>query len=384
LITVAISTNFIWTGVAVQHQALLTRQMKLTQMAVVRLVSNALSIAIGVGLALGGYTYWALIWKEISRNLFIAIGSVMVCPWLPGWPRRNADMGDLLRFGRDVGLTSVLAAIVMNVDRLVVGKFFGAVSVGMYRQAQNLIMTPVAQLAQPISAVSQPGLCALQGERDRFRQFYQRIVLIVSVFTVPLGLFVAMYASDITLIVLGDQWVDAAPFVVVFGLAAAIRPAIGTSTIVVLSCGHAQRLLKLELLHSAALVVYMAVGVQFGATGVAVADLLRTVTLMVPTLYLSFRDTPVDMSTFFRPFSGPLLASGVMVTGLLLARASVPAGMLPLSSVALGGGVALVAYTGAWVLMGNARRELLSLVWQALDVFRGRSESRVQTVRAEL
>src|SRR5690606_25086657 len=111
-------------------------------------------------------------------------------------------------------------------DRLLIGRFFGATPVGMYRQAQQLVLAPIEQLNVPIIGVAQPALSALQHDAPRYRRFYEKIVFLVTLGTLPLGLFVAVYAEDITLLALGRNWIDAAVFVRIFGIAAAIRPAI--------------------------------------------------------------------------------------------------------------------------------------------------------------
>jgi O-antigen/teichoic acid export membrane protein len=60
-ITVALSITFFFAGLSVQHQALLTRQMKQAQLALVRLAASFLSVCLAVLLAARGYSYWALV-----------------------------------------------------------------------------------------------------------------------------------------------------------------------------------------------------------------------------------------------------------------------------------------------------------------------------------
>ena len=60
-VTAALSFSLIISGVTVQHAALLRRHMRFTSLALVSVVSQLLSTAVAVGLALAGCRYWALV-----------------------------------------------------------------------------------------------------------------------------------------------------------------------------------------------------------------------------------------------------------------------------------------------------------------------------------
>ena len=188
-LTVAVSTSFLWGGLTVQHEALLARQMKLSRSVLARLSATILSAVLAVVLALAGYGYWALVWQEVSRSFLVAAGVWLLCPWRPGLPSRQEDVRSLLRFGTELTLAQFFFAVVSNVDRVLVGRLFGAGVLGIYRQAHTLIMVPIEQLNGPINSVSQPGLSMLQNEPGRYRRYYQKVLWMVAVTTMPIAAF---------------------------------------------------------------------------------------------------------------------------------------------------------------------------------------------------
>lgn len=267
----------------------------------------------------------------------------------------------MLRFGADLSLTHVLAAVIGNVDRILIGRYFGATMLGFYRQAQQLLVLPVEQLNQPITGVAQPALSALQGEPERYRRYYEKIVLLVSLSTLPLGIFVALYAEEITLLVLGPAWMEAAVFIRIFGIAAAIRPAFGTSAIVLISSGRSGRYLVTAVVHSVVLLAFMLVGLRWGATGIAVAQVATTVVLLWPKLYYSFMGTHVTVGAFFSAIRTPMVATTGMTIGLLLLRESVGLDGA-LAQLALGLVVGAVLYAAMWWVQPDGRQYGRSLV----------------------
>jgi O-antigen/teichoic acid export membrane protein len=274
----------------------------------------------------------------------------------------------MLRFGADLSATHLLVAIISNVDRILIGKYFGAAMLGFYRQAQQLLVIPVEQLNQPIIGVAQPALSALQGEPDRYRRYYEKIVLLVALTTLPMGVFIALYADEITLIVLGPAWAEAAVFIRIFGIAATLRPVIGTSAVVLISSGHTGRYLVTAVGHSLVLLAFMLIGLRWGATGIAVAQVATTVALLWPKLYYSFAQTPVSIPSFFTAIRTPMIATAGMTIGLLVLRelGYVGGAMAQLTAGILVGGT---LYLACWWVQPRGRdlgRSLMRDVRSAL------------------
>ncbi len=148
-ITLAIASSFFWSGITIQHQALLRRQMRYARVAAIQVTASVLSIVVAITMAVMSYGYWALVAREISRNLFMAIGTWVCCPWVPGAPSRHPDLKSMLSFGGDIASYNLVAFFGANLDQIVMGKIFGAHVIGLYRQGINLVLAPIGQLSSP-------------------------------------------------------------------------------------------------------------------------------------------------------------------------------------------------------------------------------------------
>src|SRR5690606_9813927 len=60
-VTQALSVSFVLSGLGVQHQALLKRQMRFQRIATISVVAQLLSYVAAVIAALSGLSYWALV-----------------------------------------------------------------------------------------------------------------------------------------------------------------------------------------------------------------------------------------------------------------------------------------------------------------------------------
>jgi PST family polysaccharide transporter len=359
-VAVGLSLVFFWSGLTFQHEALLSRQMRQGELAVIRLLASLISIALAVLLALADWGYWALVWKEVAGSALIAIGVWVRCPWLPGVPKRHVGTRSLVRFGGELSATSLFTGLIANIDKLLIGRIFGAAPVGLYRQAQQLLLAPIDQLNGPILSVGQPALSALQADPARYRRYYEKIVFLVTLTTLPLGLLVAVYAEEVTLLFLGPEWRHAAVFVCIFSVAAMIRPAIGTSAVVLVSCGHSRRFFVLAVAHGVVLSLLLLLGVNWGAEGVALAHVATTVVLMAPKLYFSFLKTPATLQSFVGAIRAPVVAGVLMGTGLIALRGHLAMDNALLSLLAGASAGCALYVVGLWV-QPNGRNELRSL-----------------------
>jgi len=363
-VTVALAVTFVFGGLSVQHEALLGRQMKLGRKGGMRLLGFVVSSVIAVVLAFGGYGYWALVWREVLRSAFIVVGAWVLCPWIPGTPRRDTDVRPLLKFGSGLTASYILGNITSSLDRFLLGRFQGAEVTGLYRQSYQLVVAPMGQLMSPLYQVALPGLSMLQEDELRFSSFYTRIVSIVAAASMPLSVFLLIHADDVTSVVLGQKWLGAATFIRIFAVGGLLQSVFSTIGFVLVSRGHSGKLLKLSTATNLVKFALMVLGLRWGAIGVALADVSTTLIMFVPFLHLSLKNSPVTFGAFVRALARPFASSllvGIALVGCKLALPAAP------PVVSCGGGlvVTTVVFIATWVLLPGGRSELRAL-WAAV------------------
>lgn len=357
-ICIALGSTFFFSGITIQHQALQRRLMRFGQLALIQIGASAASVAIAVAIAFMDYGYWALVAREVSRSVLVLLGTWICIPWVPGRPSRLADVKSMLIFGGDVTLFNLIWSFVtFNLDQILIGKLFGATPLGLYRQGINLVLAPISQLSFPVSTVAEAALSRLQDATDRYRRYYLRFLGALASVTMPLAVFLAVFAEEVVLVALGARWVAATDYLRIFAMAAMVRPAAFTAGFVMVTCGRSRRYLWWGIFQSVGLAAFLAVGTQWGPKGVAYAHVASSYLLLVPLLYWGFTGTPITIGHFASAVQKPLVATLAMVAVLyVVKRAGFVEG--PLHSLAVGSALALPAYLGAWLLLPGGREAL--------------------------
>ena len=368
-ITFALAATLVLSGASVQHEALLGKQMRQGQIAFVRLLSTTLSSLAAVAFALIDFSYWSLVAREVVRSAIFLAGIWWYAKWLPSLVLRVREVSSHLKQGVQLSTSFLLTAVMRQIDAVMVGKYFGAADLGIYRQAQGLVVAPIEQFNAPIFGVTQPGLSSLQTNPERYCRYYQRMVAFVAMVTMPVGVFVAAYSEEFTMVALGPKWAAAAPFVCAFALAMSMRPTVHTCTIVLVTLGRSSPLLALEIAHALLFTLFMFVGLQFSALAVAIAFVVVTVVLAPARIYYSFKDSPVSFAAMFDAIQMSLVSCVVMYLSLMAFRHFVTVDSRPGSLVA-GIAVGSAAYLLTWLAVPKGRSEMRTILHDIASAMR--------------
>jgi O-antigen/teichoic acid export membrane protein len=323
-VTVATGAGFIFNGAAAQHRAVLQREMQFTTLAAIDLGSLLASIAVGIGMALAGMGYWALVGMAVSTPVVGAFLLWAAGRWIPGLPRRDAELLSMIQYGGTVTLNSVIVYVAYNVDKVLLGRIWGAEVLGIYGRAYQLISLPTENLNSTIGQVAFPALARVQNNPDRLRSYFLKGYGLFLSLVMPITMTCALFAEDIVRVFLGSKWDAAVP---VFRL---LAPTIFTFALInplawlMMATGNATRSLRIALVLAPVVVAGYVAGLSYGPTGVATGFSATTVLLAVPVIYWATRGTSITaadaLKVVMRPFFSILIAAGAAVITSYVAR----------------------------------------------------------------
>lgn len=281
------------------HVAILSRRFQYLRITVIEVVSLLTGVYTGILLALEGAGYWSLVAKVGATSLAALFGYFVFSQWLPGRYVRGCGIRSLIAYGVNLSGFRIMAFCTRQVDKILIGWFWGASALGLYTKAYELIMLPVTQINGPATKVMLPALSRCHSEPDRFKQYYlSGIALLVSV-SAPLTAFLAISAHPIVSLVFGDQWLDVVP--VFLGLIPAMFISLLNVTTgwVFQATGSVDRQLKWGLFEAPVHVAGMAIGLPFGPVGVAIAISTTFACLRIPYLCYAYRSTAIKLGDLF-------------------------------------------------------------------------------------
>jgi O-antigen/teichoic acid export membrane protein len=318
-VTVVIGTSFVFNGAAAQHRATLQRDMRFAILAIIEVVSIFVSVALGIGMAMAGQGYWALVGMVVFPNAVGLVGVWAAGGWIPVGPRRGTDVISMLKYGGTVTLHNLVGYVASNADKVLLGRFWGAEVLGIYGRAYQLINLPTDNLNYTVGLVAFPALSRLQNDPQRLRNYFLKGYSLFLALVMPITMACALFAEDIVRVFLGPKWGATAPL---FRLMA---PTIFTFALVnplswlMLATGRAGRSLKIALVVAPCMILGYAAGLSYGPAGVAAGFSVATTLCAVPVIFWATHGTPVTgldaLKVVVRPLLSILIGAGAtMVT----------------------------------------------------------------------
>lgn len=127
------------------------------------------------------------------------------------------------RFGINITLGMFFWIIYSNSDNLIIGKIFGAETLGFYSLAFFFIDLPLSKLNEWIRPVLHPYFSRLKSDKDTLNAVFLRLVFIYLAILAPIFLGILAVADDFVFFVLGEQWQGAVPFLKLLALVGLMR-----------------------------------------------------------------------------------------------------------------------------------------------------------------
>lgn len=323
-VMLALSVTFLLTGSTVQHNALLVRQMRFRAIAIIEISSMLAGIAIGCCMALFGYGYWSLVGMQVC----VAASTLVLTWWTSGWrptlPKRRSGVAPLLKFGAHLTLSDLVGRLAARTDGILIGRFFGAESLGLYTRANILLARPLEQLLSPISSVVIPVLSRLQSDPERYRATFLRAYDTVALVIFPLTALFLVLSEPLVILLLGPEWKDAVPLFAGFTLVAVSLPLSVIASWLFMSQGRGRDLFQTYSATGAVTVAAFVVGLRWGPLGIVLALAVASLSVRLPILYYrAGRCGPVSTADLWKRFVCHLPCWAVVFVVTSLARATV-------------------------------------------------------------
>lgn len=238
LVTLISSTTFFIASLSSQLLALLKRSMNFNLVFKSQIISGFSGILVSILLAYLDFGYWALVWGPIFSGLFMTIYLIFVFQWFPKKPIWDSRIKRLLDFGKHMTFFEIINYFSRNLDNILIGRFFGSSSLGIYNKAYVLLMLPINQIRTPLMNVALPALSSLKNNKINFQNYYLKFVSIVTLLCCTLVLLLIINSNEIIYIVLGPRWAESSKIFLILGVAAIVQPLYGTFGLVLIALGQ--------------------------------------------------------------------------------------------------------------------------------------------------
>ncbi len=361
-VTMVLGAGFLLNGAGIQHGAILQRQMRFTALAVINTASLIAGIAIAILGAIAGYGYWALVGMTVALPLTGTIGCWIAAAWVPKLPQKRTGIRSMLGFGGALTLNGLLAYLAYNLDKVLLGRFWGAGALGIYGRSYQLVNIPTANLNSAAGEVAFSALSRLQDDPYRFRSYFLKGYSLVLAMTIPITVACMLFAADIVRVLLGPKWGASAEILRLLAPTILIFSIINPIGWLMTSLGLVVRNLKLALIFAPMITAGYVVGVPYGPKGVALGFSGVMVLCAIPLTAFCLRGTPVSLRDIVLTSGWPLTSATVAGVIAFIVRLAYGHSLSPMPRLMLEVSVLVVSFFGMLLLVAGQNALYLDLL----------------------
>jgi PST family polysaccharide transporter len=256
-------------GLAIIPRMLLGRKLDFQSVAIADLLAAITGGVLGLILAAGGAGYWSLIVQTLAMDLVAAV--ILIAVAKP--PRPNLKLRTIrpmLGFSARVFASNLFSYAAGNADSVLIGRYLGAASLASYDIAYRFLRMPVTITGQILNRVLFPLVAGKVHRGEPVAPAIVRSLGGIAFLTFPLMALVGVSAPELVPVVLGEQWTDVVPILIVFAVSGARQSLTTINTPVLLGLGQAKAQLRFSAVAATTQVLAIVIGLQWGALGVAI------------------------------------------------------------------------------------------------------------------
>ena len=256
-----------------------------------------------------GYDYWALVFRPITSWLCVVLGAWFACPWTPGLPVFDDEVKSMVRFGLNVVGFSVTYTVAKSLDRITLGLFYLPDEVGYYQNATTLYDNSIFSTLLQLHTVGSAALSRLQSNPAALRKKYEAALSAVAFFLMPASAILSVTAQDLTVILLGEKWRAAGLLLSILALRGIFQVIETSQGWLHLSTGRAERWRNWGVVTAVLQFITILGGLPFGAAGVAVAVVMTSLLIAVPSISYAGRPIGIGAALVIRAVGRQLIGA---------------------------------------------------------------------------
>ena len=230
----------------------------------ISLISSMLSGVIGVGMAIYHCGVWSLVGQQLSRQVLNSLFLWIYGKWKPLWEFSYNSFKNLFGFGSKLLLSGLIDTIYKNIYYIVIGRFYTADQLGQYTRAEQFTSIFSSNLTSVIQRVSYPVLSTIQEDAIRLQEAYRKIIKATMLITFVCMLVLAALAKPLVLILIGEKWLFAVPYLQILCFAEMLYPLHAINLNILQVKGRSDLFLKLEVIKKIVAILPIVLGITLG------------------------------------------------------------------------------------------------------------------------
>ena len=263
----------------IAHIIKLTRDFKFKEKATYQLISIIIASVIGVTAAYFGFGIWSMIVTQILNSVIFNLILWKSDTIFQKLVFSKESFKDLMGFGINTTISSLINTSFENIYQLVLGKYFSVIQVGFFYQAKRLADMPYAMTMITASGPLYSSISKVKDDKELFNKTFLNIFKIINIILAFICFISFVYADGIMLFLYGEKWLEAGFYMKILSFSTLFISGEGVNQLVFKVYNKTDFILRAMIFKNSIQLVTIVLGVYFLNLNILVFGFLLSVFL---------------------------------------------------------------------------------------------------------
>ncbi|MFM0026974.1 lipopolysaccharide biosynthesis protein [Paraburkholderia madseniana] len=306
------SISFPIASLGAAQQAFLERELQFRKLAVVETASTYIALVASLLLAKFGFGVYALVTNAILANSLSTLSYWYINPWRPRFRFKWASFKEVSSYSSNLFGFVTVNYFARNSDSILIGKFLGAASLGIYGLAYKFMLFPLQNISSVFNRAMLPAMSRAYDSGERVDLVYAELVQRVALLAFPVMTGLWLLRTEFVAVVLGSAWVRVSDVIFYLAPIGMIQAITTTSGLLYTCTGKTKSFFYWGILSSAVQVAGIAIGLRYGILGVSRGYALANIILLYPMYYFGSKCINASPNFVFSALIRPACATALL------------------------------------------------------------------------
>ena len=340
--------GFVVAAFGIAPSAYLFRELKVKQKSIAIVLSIAVSGAVGVVMALNGYSYWGIATQSIVYVLVRTVVCWYFTPWRPTFKIDFSPLRYLFAFSYRLLITNIFQRFNWNIFSFILGKFYTRADVGNYTKSAEWFNMGGEVVNGMVNAVAQPALAKVVSDSERQLHVFRKMLRFTAFVAFPLMFGLSLVAKEAIVVVITDKWIESAEMLQLLAIWGAFMPIQSLFNNLLVSCGRSRTFMWCTIIQGVLMLAILLAVQACGIKRMIVCYCIFNVLWLFVWLFFAKKEISITVPMFFCDVLPYMILSAVVIGVTYLATAGIDDMLLMLVAKIV---VSVVLYVSASLLL---------------------------------
>ena len=230
--------SFLIVSFSIAPRAILFRNMKVREGAIINIMAVVLSGCVGLTMAYNDYAYWGLATQQITFTAVVSVLNFYFAGWHPTLPVDFSPIKKIFGFSSKLVVTNLITEINNKLLEVLLGYLYTAHEVGNYTQANKWNTMGHSFITNMLYGIAQPVFTKVESDTERQKQVFRKMLRFTALFTFPLMFGLALVSKEFIVLAITEKWLESAYVLQTLCIAGAFIPISSLFSNLLISRGH--------------------------------------------------------------------------------------------------------------------------------------------------